>query len=61
MCKCDDCIFRWKMYSSQRQPCCAYTLDTGLMRVGSVDDCLSYCQGNPHRRHKLIFSENYFH
>lgn len=58
--KCSDCVYRWKMYSSQTTPYCGYTLDTGRLRKCVADECHSFVLGNPDRRTKIIFSENYF-
>lgn len=58
--KCEDCVYRWKMYSSQKKSYCGYLLDTGRIRPCSADNCDCFSEGIPNRRKSLIFSDNYY-
>ena len=60
MSRCADCVYRWKMYSSQREPYCGYALDTGQPRNCPAELCDCFVEGTPHRRRKLIFSDKYY-
>lgn len=58
--RCNECMYRWKMYSSQKNAYCGYYLDTGMLRDCTKSVCNSFAFGNPERKSRIIFSANYF-
>lgn len=60
MSRCADCVYRWKMYSSQRKPYCGYAFDTGQPRNCPAELCDCFVEGTPHRIRRLIFSDKYY-
>lgn len=62
MTQCNECKYRWKMYSSQKDAYCGYFPDTGMLRNANSEygSCDSFVLGNPERKSRIIFSANYF-